>query len=492
MEENERFISRLLKETHESEIFTIKEHDNPNNTFIGKVFKQGHHIREREILKLIKLSKGEGKDYLPKIREIEENINFPNVNEMYNPNDYILLENILGETLFFYFYQRPQYFIENCVKLVTIKLLKALKICHDNGIYHKKIEPEHIMLDKDGEPVIIGFGNAEILNMNNNISNNITSINVLIKKDLRDLAILIIKMLSGGQIFIKIIRGEPKFSLQENEPRNKDLNTIINMINYRRNGNEINQKNLKLLKIFLQKLFSFRRIEELLGEEWLKLNQDEIIKAKEELIKDLENRRREVPEILDFEMNISGVLDNNESSEYHKVFRFSDNTRGIANDERIKFKSEENSFRKINCPPLVFRPGSVLLNLKSDLNDESKILFKFFNKLFWKIKEQYKNICIQEIKNYVAFTVDFYLTEGNENNENDIDNNDDCEEEEEKEEQNNEILSLRVEICSYEVNNYNNYYYLLIDRISGDEFFYFKKLDNIKKMMNNIFKREQS
>ncbi|NNE81345.1 MAG: protein kinase [Silicimonas sp.] len=46
------------------------------------------------------------------------------------------------------------------VEFLTEKLLHAIKFVHDRGILHRDISPDNILIDKQGEPVLIDFGSA--------------------------------------------------------------------------------------------------------------------------------------------------------------------------------------------------------------------------------------------------------------------------------------------------------------------------------------------
>ena len=46
------------------------------------------------------------------------------------------------------------------VEYLTEKLLHAIKFVHDRGILHRDISPDNILIDRQGEPVLIDFGSA--------------------------------------------------------------------------------------------------------------------------------------------------------------------------------------------------------------------------------------------------------------------------------------------------------------------------------------------
>ena len=40
--------------------------------------------------------------------------------------------------------------------------MQAIKILHENGIAHRDIKPENIMLNHNGDPILIDFGLANV------------------------------------------------------------------------------------------------------------------------------------------------------------------------------------------------------------------------------------------------------------------------------------------------------------------------------------------
>ncbi|MEM7520011.1 MAG: serine/threonine-protein kinase [Pseudomonadota bacterium] len=75
-----------------------------------------------------------------------------------NNTAYMALDFVAGMDLFDLMEKHPEYLTPALIKSILTSLLKALVYVHENGILHRDISPDNILLDANGAPVLIDFG----------------------------------------------------------------------------------------------------------------------------------------------------------------------------------------------------------------------------------------------------------------------------------------------------------------------------------------------
>ena len=80
------------------------------------------------------------------------------INERYKA--YIILEYIEKGDLYEYIEKCPQYFTEGSVIEIIRLLINIIKHCHENGVCHRDIKLENILLNDDNTITLIDFGLA--------------------------------------------------------------------------------------------------------------------------------------------------------------------------------------------------------------------------------------------------------------------------------------------------------------------------------------------
>ena len=92
-------------------------------------------------------------------------LNHPNIVSVYDMghelgSDYIVMELIEGITLKEYIKRRDTMSCEEVLK-ISIKIADALKAAHQNGIIHRDIKPQNIMVTPQGDVKVTDFGIAK-------------------------------------------------------------------------------------------------------------------------------------------------------------------------------------------------------------------------------------------------------------------------------------------------------------------------------------------
>ena len=88
--------------------------------------------------------------------------NIVNVHQVFEDNQtaYIAMDLINGGDLLDYVQDKRNTVTPNFIVKVTEKMLSAVSFIHDNGMLHRDISPDNILIDEDGQPVLIDFGAA--------------------------------------------------------------------------------------------------------------------------------------------------------------------------------------------------------------------------------------------------------------------------------------------------------------------------------------------
>lgn len=125
------------------------------------------HLDRKVAIKLApqrKLVNRSGVDRFQREAQAAAQLRHPNIIPVYdvgkvNGINYIVYEFVAGQTLRAVLHFRSKLPQEEAVTLLT-KLARAVDYAHSNGIVHRDIKPDNILIDQDGEPHIADFGLA--------------------------------------------------------------------------------------------------------------------------------------------------------------------------------------------------------------------------------------------------------------------------------------------------------------------------------------------
>ena len=86
--------------------------------------------------------------------------NIVGVHQIFEANGtaYMALDFVAGMDLYDLMERHSNYLTPEVIQSITATLLDALVYIHENGILHRDISPDNILLDNSGSPVLIDFG----------------------------------------------------------------------------------------------------------------------------------------------------------------------------------------------------------------------------------------------------------------------------------------------------------------------------------------------
>ena len=142
----------LVKSIKNEEIFAAKVYNEPSKSYLNEIeiLKRLSSLNCPNIIKLISY----GEDYII-INGIPEK----------EKKQYILLDYLPNKDLYFYISNLKEK-NESNIKTLFYKIVKAVEQCHNNGVCHRDLKLDNIMLDKNNEPVLCDFGVAGLIENN--------------------------------------------------------------------------------------------------------------------------------------------------------------------------------------------------------------------------------------------------------------------------------------------------------------------------------------
>ncbi|WP_188205759.1 Stk1 family PASTA domain-containing Ser/Thr kinase [Alkalibacillus aidingensis] len=136
------------------------------NVYLAKDLILGRNVA----IKILKMEYSDNQEFIERFRrEAESAISLSNehIVSIYDVGEeddiyYMVMEHVDGTTLKEYIQQKGTVSMDEAVRIM-IQLSEAVKHAHDNGIIHRDIKPQNILIDHQGKVKITDFGIARAL-----------------------------------------------------------------------------------------------------------------------------------------------------------------------------------------------------------------------------------------------------------------------------------------------------------------------------------------
>lgn len=496
-------ISEQLGSGSIGKVYIIQAINPPKTKLIAKIFEKRFEEQyecEKNILSQLSNLNESNNNYIIKLKNINISLNF--LNMFPNDSKYLLFD-VLEYGNFSKYLDNIKFFSdipEKYIKLICYKLLKGLKIIHNNEICHNKIDENNIMFDNEFNPIIIHFSEAYINNDN------------IFRKDFQGLAKILAKLMTSGKfVNIKVNRKYKILVIIDNAKREIPESQFWQNL-------EIKKNFIDFFNLLLKSKIPLN-IDDLLNNEWLKeiididSNDNNNIKKLKEIENNLKNYFKDIhSKILEFEKhnnkqivtNIDSIINIEKKNNNSLISQFigANKSLEITNEKDYNFNLE---IRKINNEPkgIFFDFMEIIINTNNDYDyDKSNFFYYFMYNLQSNI-ENFENVktTIDISKVYLSFNITFEEMKNKE----EIDDNDDkneinicdkCDKNDNLyiddqlifDEDENENLEIKIELVKYIEQNevYHERYFLMFNYIQGETFDYYHYLNIIREKAKEL------
>ena len=182
---------------------------------IGTGGMSDHKLNRLVAVKVLKQEFSENENFVSKFRveaQSTAGLLHPNTVNVYDVGDedgvnYIVMELVDGITLKKYIEKKSRLSVKEAVS-IAIQVAMGLEAAHNNGIIHRDIKPQNIMISKEGKVKVTDFGIAKAATSNTITSNVMGSVHYTspeqarggysdAKSDIYSLGITLFEMLTG-------------------------------------------------------------------------------------------------------------------------------------------------------------------------------------------------------------------------------------------------------------------------------------------------------
>ena len=374
----------------------------------------------------------------------------------YNSPSYIVLEYAEKGELFDYVYYPNKGFGEKIGRSIFKDILNGLRACHSNGIAHRDLKMENIMLDKDFNIKIADFGFATLLcgKKGDGVLNTplgtlaYAAPEILLKKsydgiktDIFSLGVVLFTLVTCKMAFVQASRGDRFYRYIIHKMQDKYWEKL------ELQGNNVSALSKEFKDLFT-KMISFNpkerpTIEEIINHPWMKGE----VATKAEIISDFKLREITVRQ----QMEIEKMATENEDN--YMVYRNSTKEEEFFNKE-VKGALYKGGKRKN------------ILRIKGKINP-IKFMNEYLNELGEKIKEE-KEIEPHEEKLQFKIIIE--------------DKNEDVEEnEDDLLEREKLIIQVKMKYVKE-----NEEYVIQYDKLSGDKFDFCNRIKDMKSIADSL------
>ena len=174
-----------------------------------------HKLNRPVAVKVLKQEFSENENFVQKFRteaQAAAGLMHPNIVNVYDVGNergiyYIVMELVDGITLKKYIEKKSRLTVKEAVS-IAIQVAMGLEAAHNNGIIHRDIKPQNIIISKDGKVKVTDFGIAKAASSNTITSNVMGSVHYTspeqarggysdAKSDIYSLGVTIFEMLTG-------------------------------------------------------------------------------------------------------------------------------------------------------------------------------------------------------------------------------------------------------------------------------------------------------
>ena len=165
----EYLIIKEIESGSTSNVYLVKSL-RTEEIYTAKVFKNEskYYLNEIEVLKKLSLYNCPGIINLisygqaPVIKDEASDDEEEEDDDDYENKQYIILDYIPNKDLFHYI-KKSNGLDERTAKFIFYKILKAVEQCHSQGICHRDLKLENILLDENNNPILCDFGFATFI-----------------------------------------------------------------------------------------------------------------------------------------------------------------------------------------------------------------------------------------------------------------------------------------------------------------------------------------
>ena len=366
-----------------SKVYLVKD-PNTDKFYAGKILLNQNNLFDKEIEILNRL-RPTNNPYIINLID-SGNGEIIRANKPPVTKSYLILEYASKGELFNYIFCPKKGLQEKFSKIIFAKILKGVQSFHNQGICHRDLKMQNVLLDDNFNPKICDFGFATL--NNGKLTESLGTLNyaapeVLLKQpydgfkaDIFSLGVVLLTLVSCKIGFVQARKKDPFYRLIMTRHYDKYWSVVSRQIT----GISEELKNLYI------KMVQFRpderpTIEQILNDEWFNeirnLNDEQLSHLEEELRQEFVEREK----IVNNELRRKAETDGNNSD-------YMDQTRAVGNEDKKYFD--------LSLKPQFAQTGLNMQNyikIKGDLDP-----VKYMNSLANRIMEKNENCSIQESK----------------------------------------------------------------------------------------------
>ena len=473
-------------------VYQIMNLNEPHDILISKIFEPNYNEQynnERQILTMLSDPNEIHNNYIIKLKNINMNIqlDFADNNFPFNSN-YLIFDYLKYGNLSKYLLGMGNYteISEEIIQLICYKLLKGLRVMHNNGVCHNKIDIKNIMFDDEFNPIIIHFTEALRINNNN------------FGKDFLGLGKTLAKLMTSGRFMdFDYYREKNCFVITDNFKKKykdskfwkilgdkfKNFVEFFNLLVKKSKNNALNIDNL-LNHDWLKNIRDNRNFE--------KVERDckEYFKKRHNNIEEFEKNEKQ-----EFDINSIINVPNTNNSLFDSILN---PVRSIELDDNIY--NLNIKIKNMEPKGILFDYIEIIIDSNNDIEKSSALLHNFIKELAINIKNIENSIIkIDYPDDYLTMNLTFEENTNNDIIDIDMDKEDvDCDsindniiyDEDDNEKEN---LEIKIELLKYEQKDESEpnkeKYYLQFNYIQGEIYYYYYYLKIIKEKVKFLLNK---